>query len=82
MAAVIFDVVPARIGATVIGAYLLFIHLAGDAIALPLIGALSDRFGLGRAVLLLPTVALLGGLVMWGALRTVTRDMRRITTPD
>ena len=31
--AVIFDVVPARISATVAGAYLLFIHLAGDAIA-------------------------------------------------
>ena len=38
MTAVIFDVVPARISATVAGAYLLFIHLAGDAIALPLVG--------------------------------------------
>ncbi|MBP6572118.1 MAG: MFS transporter, partial [Gemmatimonadales bacterium] len=82
MAAVIFDVVPARIGATVIGAYLLFIHLAGDAIALPLIGALSDRFGLDRAVLLLPTVALIGGVVMLGALRTVTRDMQRVAGAD
>ena len=49
MTAVIFDVVPARISATVAGAYLLFIHLAGDAIALPLVGTLSDRFGLDRA---------------------------------
>ena len=46
MTAVIFDVVPPRISATVAGAYLLFIHLAGDAIALPLVGTLSDRFGL------------------------------------
>lgn len=82
MAAVIFDVVPARIGATVSGAYLLFIHLAGDAIALPLVGALSDRFGLDRAVLLLPTVALIGGVVMLGALRTVTRDMKRVAIAD
>jgi MFS family permease len=66
----------------VIGAYLLFIHLAGDAIALPLVGALSDRFGLDRAVLLLPTVALIGGVIMLGALRTVTRDMQRVATLD
>jgi len=75
--AVIFDVVPSRVGATVAGAYLLFIHLAGDAIAFPLVGALSDRFGLDRAVLLLPSVAMIGGVVMLGALRTLTADMRR-----
>jgi sugar phosphate permease len=78
MAAVIFDVVPARIGATVSGAYLLFIHLAGDAIAFPLVGSLSDRFGLDRAVMVLPVVALIGGIVMLGAMRTVTRDMHRV----
>ena len=63
MTAVIFDVVPSRISATVAGAYLLFIHLAGDAIALPLVGTLSDRFGLDRAVLLLPAVVIVGGVV-------------------
>ena len=73
----IFDVVPARISATVAGAYLLFIHLVGDAIAFPLVGTLSDRFGLHRAVLLLPIVAILGGIVVLGALRTVQSDMRR-----
>jgi len=75
--AVIFDVVPSRISATVAGAYLLFIHLAGDAIALPLVGTLSDRFGLDRAILLLPTVVIAGGAVVLGAMRTVGRDMRR-----
>jgi sugar phosphate permease len=75
LAAVIFDVVPAKISATVAGAYLLFIHLVGDAVAFPLIGALSDRFGLHQAVLLLPSVAILGGLVILGAIRTVGRDM-------
>jgi MFS family permease len=78
--AVIFDVVPSRIGSTVAGAYLLFIHLVGDAVALPLIGALSDQFGLKRAVLLLPAVIILGGLVVLGAVRTVAADMRRVAS--
>jgi MFS family permease len=77
MTAVIFDVVPPRISATVAGAYLLFIHLAGDAIALPLVGSLSDRFGLDRAVLLLPAVVIVGGITVLGARRTVGRDMHR-----
>ena len=77
LAAVIFDVVPARIGATVIGAYLLFIHLAGDALAFPIVGMLSDRFGIDRAILLLPIVALAGGVITLGAARTVGADMDR-----
>jgi MFS family permease len=79
IAAAIFDVVPARIGATVAGTYLLFIHLAGDAVAFPLVGALSDRFGLDRAVLILPAVAIAGGAVVMLAMRTVQRDMARVT---
>jgi MFS family permease len=78
MTATIFDVVPSRISATVAGAYLLFIHLAGDAIALPLVGGLSDRFGLDRAVLVLPIVVIIGGVVVLGALRTVGHDMHRL----
>ena len=77
LAAAIFDVVPARISATVAGAYLLFIHLAGDTIAFPLIGALSDRFGIDRAVFVLPSVALAGGVVVLLATRSVEADMRR-----
>ncbi len=79
LTAVIFDVVPARIGATVSGAYLLFIHLAGDAIAFPLVGSLSDRLGLATAVMVLPIIALIGGVVTLGALRTVVHDMTRVT---
>jgi MFS family permease len=75
--AVIFDVVPPRISATVAGAYLLFIHLAGDAISLPLVGTLSDVFGLDRAILLLPLVVIAGGVVVLGATRTVGKDMAR-----
>jgi len=74
----IFDVVPARIGATVAGTYYLFIHLVGDAVALPLIGALSDRFGIDRAVLLLPIVSMLGGVIVLFAVRTVRGDMERL----
>lgn len=76
--AIIFDVVPSRVGATVAGAYFLFIHIAGDAIAFPLVGALSDRFGLEQAVLLLPAVALVGGVVVLLATRVVVRDMDRL----
>jgi len=78
IAAAIFDVVPARIGATVAGTYLLFVHLAGDAIAFPLVGALSDRFGIDRAVLLLPAVAIAGGAIVLLAIRTARRDMARV----
>ncbi|MFI5236294.1 MAG: MFS transporter, partial [Gemmatimonadales bacterium] len=79
LAATIFDVVPARISATVVGAYLLFIHLAGDAIALPLVGGLSDRFGIDQAIMILPIVSVLGGVVMLGAVRTVAQDGIRAT---
>ncbi|HEU5051427.1 MAG TPA: MFS transporter [Gemmatimonadales bacterium] len=76
----IFDVVPARIGATVAGTYYLFIHLVGDAVALPLVGGLSDRFGIDRAVLLLPAAGMLGGAVIVLAVKTVRRDMARVAT--
>jgi hypothetical protein len=38
---------------------------------------LSDRFGIDRAVFVLPFVATLGGLVILGAARTVAQDMQR-----
>ena len=78
LSAVIFDVVPAAVRSSVMGAFLLFSHLAGDAIAPPLIGYLSDRFGLRLAMLLLPAAGLLGGLVLLVALKTVERDMDRV----
>ena len=87
LSAVIFDVVPAAVRSSVMGAFLLFSHLAGDAVAPPLIGFLSDRLqstwhlpadvALQRAMLLLPAVGLLGGIVILFALRTVGRDMSR-----
>jgi predicted MFS family arabinose efflux permease len=78
VAAALFDVVPRRVAATVMGVYVFFIHLAGDAIALPVVGALSDRFGLRPALLLLPMIGLVGGVVLLFALFTVRADMQRI----
>ncbi len=78
LSAVILDVVPPAVRGSVLGAFLLFSHLAGDAIAPPLVGYLSDRFGLRPAMLLLPSVGLVGGLVILVALRTVARDMARV----
>ncbi len=79
LAAVILDVVPPAVQASVLGAFVLFSHLAGDALAPPLIGYLSDRAGsLRTAMLLLPGVGVLGGLVILVGLRTVGRDMARV----
>jgi sugar phosphate permease len=78
LSAAIFDVVPAAVRASVIGAFVLFSHLAGDAIAPPLVGFLSDRVGLRQAMLLLPSAGVVGGLVILVAVRTVGRDMARV----
>jgi sugar phosphate permease len=78
MAATLFDVVPASIGASVMGTYVFFTHVAGDAVAYPLVGFLSDRIGIGWAMMLLPVAGFAGGLVVLLATRTVARDMRRL----
>ena len=78
IAAVLFDVVPRGVAATVMGAYVFFIHIAGDAIALPIVGFLSDRYGLRAAMLSLPAVGLAGGLLLLISVRTVARDMARV----
>jgi len=74
LTAVLFDVSPLHMAATVSGAYLMFIHLAGDAIAFPLVGYLSDAFGLHRAVVLLPLAAMLGALVCLAAVPALVAD--------
>ncbi len=78
IAAVLFDVVPRGIAATVMGAYVFYIHIAGDAIALPVVGFLSDRYGLRVALMTLPAVGLLGGALLLLAVPTVARDMERV----
>jgi MFS family permease len=80
IAAVLFDVVPRGISATVMGVYVFFIHIAGDAIALPVVGSLSDHYGLRVALMTLPAVGLLGGALLLLAVPTVARDMERVKT--
>jgi MFS family permease len=77
MSAAIFDVVPPQVAASVIGAYVFFTHIAGDAIAYPLIGFLSDRFGLRAAMMVLPAAAFVGGSVVLLATRTIRTDRDR-----
>ena len=49
----------------------------------PLIGYLSDRTGdLRTAMLLLPAVGLLGGVIILIGLTTVRRDMQRLSALD
>ena len=76
--AVLLDVVPDAVRSSVLGAFVLFSHLAGDAMAPPLVGYLSDIAGLRTAMLTLPAAGLLGGLLIMVALRTVGRDMERV----
>jgi len=83
LVAVILDVVPATVQASVLGAFVLFSHLAGDALAPPLIGYLSDRTGsLQGAMLFLPAVGLLGGVIILIGLTTVARDIHRMSALD
>jgi MFS family permease len=77
MTAAIFDVVPVQVGGSVIGAYVFFTHIAGNAIAYPLVGFLSDRFGLRAAMMVLPVAAFAGGLVVLLGARTLARDRER-----
>jgi MFS family permease len=69
--------VPHQVGASVIGTYVFFTHIAGDAIAYPLVGTLSDRFGLRTAMFILPLAAFLGGTIVLLAIRTVAKDQAR-----
>jgi MFS family permease len=77
MTAAIFDVVPPQVASSVIGAYVFFTHIAGNAIAYPLVGFLSDRFGLPTAMLVLPAAAFVGGSVVLLSARTLGRDRER-----
>jgi len=79
LTAVIFDVTPKRIATTVSGAYLMFIHLAGDAVAFPLVGFLSDRFGLERAIIMLPIASLIGAAIVLSAVKALEGDTARAT---
>jgi MFS family permease len=79
MGPLVHQVVPPDLRATAFGAYLLAIHLLGDATAPAVIGWLSDRTGdLRLALALVVTLTLFGGLLaLWGA-RFVARDVAQM----
>jgi MFS family permease len=63
--AAIVNLVAATERATAIALAVFAIHLLGDALSPPLIGALSDHFSLGQAVKIVPIAVVIGGCV-WG----------------
>ena len=62
--AILIDAVPSAVRATATAVCIFFIHLFGDAISPLIIGALSDRYGLTTAMLMVPGVFLLAA-VLW-----------------
>jgi MFS transporter, Spinster family, sphingosine-1-phosphate transporter len=71
---VLVSVVPVAIRATAMSVSIFFIHLFGDAAAPIAIGAVSDRVGLSNAVLIMPAVVALSGLIwIFAASRQVQR---------
>ncbi|NWG13646.1 MAG: MFS transporter [Acidobacteria bacterium] len=67
--AVLLGCVPAEIRATAMAVNIFFIHALGDAISPPIIGALSDRFGLFRATLLAPAMMTASGIILLSAIQ-------------
>jgi MFS family permease len=61
--AVVMNTVPAAIRATASAVCIFAIHLFGDALSSPIIGALSDRYGLARAILIVPIAVAACGVV-------------------
>jgi sugar phosphate permease len=67
-AAIVNQVAPTE-RATAIALEVFIIHLLGDALSPPLIGALSDHFSLAQAVKIVPIVVVIGGCIWaWAAL--------------
>lgn len=62
--AAIIEAVPAAMRASAMAACIFVIHILGNVPSPTIIGALSERFGLGRAVLIVPVAVLVAG-VWW-----------------
>jgi MFS family permease len=73
----IMNAVQAGTRATAGALQILLVHLLGDVPSPPLIGAISDRSSLGRALLLVPlALAAGGGIWMWAAWSAEQRGAR------
>ncbi len=68
--AVVLGCVPAGIRSTAMAVNIFFIHVLGDAISPSIIGAVSDRLGLQRGVMITPAMMLLSGVILLLAIRT------------
>lgn len=77
--AVVIGCVAAEIRATAMAVNIFFIHALGDAISPPIIGVLSDRFGLFPATMIAPAMMIAGATVLLYAIRFQNRGPR---TPD
>ncbi|MFQ6131246.1 MAG: spinster family MFS transporter [Armatimonadota bacterium] len=84
MGALLHSLVEPKLRATAVAVFVLITHLAGDAVSPPLVGALSDALramglppaqALQRAMMVLPALCLVGGLVCLLGVRTVRGDM-------
>jgi hypothetical protein len=71
--AAIVNMVAATERATAIALEVFVIHLLGDALSPPLIGALSDHSSLAQAVKIVPAAVLIGGCVWALAARAQSR---------
>jgi MFS family permease len=74
--AAIVNLVSATERATAIALAVFAIHLLGDALSPPLIGALSDRFSLAQAVKIVPIAVVIGGCIWGWAARAQARADR------
>ena len=72
----IVDAVPAAMRASAMAASIFTIHILGDVPSPYLIGAMAERTGLGRAVLLVPAAVLVAGL-WWVYAATLPRSQAR-----
>ena len=73
--AAIINLVSATERATAIPLGVFAIHLLGDALSPPLIGALSDQFSLAQAVKIVPIAVVIGGCIWgWAALAQARAD--------
>jgi MFS family permease len=72
---VIVSVVPVAVRATAMAGSIFVIHLLGDAAAPWVVGALSDRFGLARAVYVMPAAIAVSGVV-WTAAAWVAEERK------
>ncbi len=80
--AALVNVVPAGMRGTAFACNIFFIHLLGDVPSPPLIGMLSDHFGLARAVILASLPMGLGSIIYLAGRRAYARDLERARAPE